>query len=198
MEKKCIIILGRSGGGKGTQAALLRDKLERGGYNPVHHITTGDGFRAFIKSDSHVASVARYVNDTGGLQPEFLAVWNWTNILINTLTGEDTLILDGLARRSAEAHMLHGAIGYLGYKNPTVIYLDVSERVSRDHLVSRGREDDKDESNITNKMTWFEMEVLPTLEIYKADPRYTILHINGNQSIEEVHKDIIEGLGLGK
>jgi adenylate kinase family enzyme len=62
--------------------------------------------------------------------------------------------------------------------------------------VSRGRDDDKDESNIANKMTWFETEVLPTLEIYKADPRYTILHINGNQSIEEVHKDIVKGLGL--
>jgi adenylate kinase family enzyme len=85
MEKKCIILLGRSGGGKGTQAALLRDKLERDGYNPVHHITTGDGFRAFVKSDSYLASVARHVNDTGGLQPEFLAVWNWTNILNSTL-----------------------------------------------------------------------------------------------------------------
>jgi hypothetical protein len=45
-------------------------------------------------------------------------------------------------------------------------------------------------------MEWFETDVLPTLEVYQHDPRYTVVHINGNQTIEDVHKEILQKLDL--
>lgn len=196
MNKKFYILIGRSGGGKGTQAALLKNVLEEKGAHNVVHITTGGGFRDFIKSDSYVASLARSVNETGGLQPEFLAVWNWSNIFINLLKGGETVILDGAPRKPFEIGVLHSAITFLGYTHPTVIYLDVTERVSRDHIKTRGRDDDLDETDVSRRMEWFETDVLPTLEVYQHDPRYTVVHINGNQSIEDVHKEILRKLTL--
>lgn len=194
MEKRFFIFIGRSGSGKGTQASLLKTLLEGKSSNPVIHITTGGGFRDFINSQSYAAKLAHSVNERGGLQPEFLAVWNWANIFITTLKGEETIILDGAPRKPFEASILHSAISFFGYTNPTVIYLDVSEHESRDHLIKRGREDDT-QDQISGRMGWFETDVLPALEIYRNDPRYQVLHINGEQSIEAVHAEIVEKLG---
>ena len=64
-----------------------------------------------------------------------------------------------------------------------------------EHIAGRGREDDKNEDDVTRRMNWFETDVLPTLDVYIHDPRYSVLHINGNQAIEDVHKEIMEKLG---
>lgn len=186
--------MGRSGGGKGTQASLLKDFMEKKGYDKTLHITTGGGFREFIKSGSYIANLAKNVNDTGDLQPEFLAVWSWANTFINTLQGGESIILDGAPRKPFEAGILHSAISFLGYRNPVVVYLDIAESGARTHIAGRGREDDKDETDVANRMNWFETDVLPTLDVYLHDPRYTVLHINGNQTIEEVHREILEKL----
>lgn len=196
MEKRFIIILGRSGSGKGTQAALLKKFLEERGVHDVRHITTGGGFREFIKSDSYLAKRSREVNASGGLQPEFLAVWNWSNIFITTISGGETIILDGAPRKPFEVNVLHSAITFMEYKNPVVIYLDVSESVSREHIKHRGREDDLNEEDVSERMGWFETEVLPALDVYLHDPRYTVAHVNGNQTIEEVHQEILKKLQL--
>ena len=194
MNKHFFILLGRSGSGKGTQAALLKSYLENKGAEKVLHVTTGGGFRDFIQSGGYIANHAKEVNNTGGLQPEFLAVWNWANLFITTLKGGETIILDGAPRKPFEASILHSAITFLEYPKPTVIYLDVSESGSREHIKGRGREDDKNEDDVTSRMNWFETHVLPTLEVYLNDPRYNILHINGNQTINEVHQEILEKL----
>lgn len=194
MEKKFFIIIGRSGGGKGTQADLLRGYLEAQGHTKVTHFTTGGNFRNFITQDNYVARLAKGVNDRGGLQPEFLAVWNWANIFITTLTGTETVIMDGAPRKPFEVSILYSAISFLGYVNPIVIYLDVSESVSREHIKGRGRDDDIDEEDVTSKMNWFETDVLPALDMYRHDPRYSMIHVNGNQTIEAVHKEIVEKL----
>ncbi|MEN9881220.1 MAG: hypothetical protein RLZZ308_403 [Candidatus Parcubacteria bacterium] len=196
MNKKFYILIGRSGGGKGTQAALLKKFLEENGDHTVVHITTGGGFRDFITSDNYIARLAKEVNETGGLQPEFLAVWNWSNIFITLFKGNETVILDGAPRKPFEVSILHSAITFLGYTHPTVIYLDVSESVSKEHIKSRGREDDLDDTDVSKRMEWFETDVLPTLEVYAHDPRYTVVHINGNQTIEEVHREILEKCNL--
>lgn len=194
MDKQFFILIGRSGAGKGTQALLLKKVLEEQGHEKVLHITTGGGFREFIKQENYISSKVKEIYDKGGLQPEFLAVWNWSNVFINTVTGVETIILDGAPRKPFEVEVLHSAISFLGYKNPIVIYLDVSESESRKHMASRGRSDDVEESDVKNKMDWFETDVLSTLEVYLHDPRYKMIHVNGNQAIEDVHKEIIAKL----
>jgi adenylate kinase family enzyme len=194
MEKQFFILIGRSGGGKGTQADLLRGYLESHGHQKVTHITTGGSFRDFITTDNYVARLAKEVNETGGLQPEFLAVWNWANIFITKLVGDETVILDGAPRKPFEVSVLHSAITFLGYKKPVVIYLDVSESVSRAHIAGRGRDDDKNEEDVTSRMNWFETDVMPALLMYQNDPRYSFIHVNGNQAIEEVHKELVSKL----
>ena len=194
MNKQFFILIGRSGCGKGTQADLLKQNLLQEGIKEVLHITTGGGFRDFIMKDNYVANLAKKVNDSGGLQPEFLAVWNWSNIFINTLKGDETVIFDGAPRKAFEVDMLHSAVSFFGYLKPIVIYIDVSEGWARERLLGRGREDDKEKEGVENRMNWFETDVLSAIDIYMHDPRYDFIHINGEKTIEEVHKDIINKL----
>lgn len=194
MQKQFYIILGRSGCGKGTQAQLLKKALEERNTDNVLHVTTGGGFREFVTSDSYIAGLSRKVNEEGLLQPEFLAVWNWANIFINTLKGGETIILDGAPRKPFEVHVLHSFITFLGYEKPTIIYLNVSEGWARERLLGRRREDDKDVADINRRLGWFETEVMPTLDVYNHDPRYTVVHVNGEQTIEEVHVEVLEKL----
>ncbi len=194
MNKQFFILIGRSGCGKGTQADLLKKALEEKDAKDVIHITTGGGFRDFVTKDNYISFLAREVNSTGKLQPEFLAVWNWSNIFINTLKGGETVILDGAPRKAFEVEMLHSAISFMGYEKPNVIYVDVSESWAKERLSGRGRDDDKNVEEVNNRMSWFETDVLPALDLYIHDPRYNFLHINGEQTIEEVQKEIISKL----
>lgn len=198
MQKQLFIILGRSGCGKGTQAELLEKVLKERGAEKVVHITTGGGFREFIGSDSYIAGLSRKVNEEGRLQPEFLAVWNWANIFINTLKGGETIILDGAPRKPFEVHVLHSFVTFLGYESPTVIYLNVSEGWAKERLLARGRDDDKNVEDVNRRLSWFETEVLPTLDVYRHDPRYSLIHVNGEQTIEAVHAEIMEKLDAFK
>ena len=197
MEKKFFIIIGRSGCGKGTQAQLLKEVLEKKGAEKVLHVTTGGGFRKFAESDTYSAKLSKEVTQTGGLSPEFLAVWNWSNIFIENLRGGESIILDGAPRRVMEVEPLHSAIHFYGYANhATVIYLDVSENFALARIAERNREDDNTIENAKRKMTWFEEDILPIIEIYSHDPRYTFIHIKGEQSVEDVHRDILEKVNL--
>ncbi len=197
MQKKFYIIIGRSGCGKGTQAELLKKVLEERGAPKVLHVTTGGGLRKFAESGTYSAKLSKEVTYTGGLSPEFLAVWSWSNSFIENITGEESVILDGAPRRVMEVEPLHSAIHFYGFSNhATVIYLDVTENFALARIAERNREDDSTLENAKRKMEWFEQDILPILDLYSHDPRYTFVHIKGEQDIEKVHKDILEKLDL--
>lgn len=194
MEKQFFIIMGRSGCGKGTQAELLKKVLEERGAEKVLHATTGGGFREFHEGSSYAAQASKALVNSGGLSPEFLAIWNWSNIFINNLSESETVILDGAPRRIDEVAPLHSAIQFYGYKNPVVIYVNVSETWAKEKLTSRGREDDRRIEEQERKMKWFNEDMLPCIDAYSRDPRYVYIHVNGEQAIEEVHAEILAKL----
>jgi adenylate kinase family enzyme len=190
MDKKFFILIGRSGSGKGTQAAFLQEFLKGKGFEEVRHTTTGSGFRALSERDLYTAKVSNELTLSGGLGPEFLAIWNWSNIFIENLTEKTTVILDGAPRRMIEVEALHGALTFYGYQKPVVVYLDVSEAWALEKLESRGREDDVRKEERERKMKWFFDDVLPCVAHYKNNPLYEFVRINGEQSIEEVSAEL--------
>ena len=210
IEKSFIIMIGRSGCGKGTQSQLLvkyfEDKyksLEAKDSTNITHVTTGEGFRKLISGDTYTANISKEITNTGGLNPEFLAIWNWGNIFINNIKENDSIILDGAPRKLIEVHVLSSALNFYNYKNPIVIYLDVSESWAKDRLLNRGREDDQNEEEVNRKMAWFENDVIPCINYYKEESAkentkesnsYKFLHINGEQTPEQISVDIVSKL----
>ncbi len=186
-------MVGRSGCGKGTQAKLLKEYLEGCGAEDVLHITTGGTFRDMMQREEYIPKMSKDINDKGGLMPEFLAVWNWSNIFIDKLKENTTVILDGAPRKIHEAHLLDSALNYLDFKKPIVIHIDVSEEWSRERLSARGRDDDTKES-IDRRMSWYESDVLPVIEYYKHNTNYEYVNINGEDTIENINLNIIKNL----
>ena len=48
---------------------------------------------------------------------------------------------------------------------------------------------------LEGRLDWFEKYTLPVVEYFKTNDRYTVLEINGEQTIEKVQTDIMEKLG---
>ncbi len=195
MNKETFIFIGASGSGKGTQVALVKEYLAKKTPSiPIFYVQTGEHFREFIKGDSYAASIARGVQEKGGLQPSFLAMWIWSDLFVKHLTGNEHIILDGAPRTLSEAHHLDIAMKFFKREQPTVIYLKVHREWSFNHLMARaekeGRKDDT-EASINKRLDWFDHDVLPTINHYRRDRDYDFIEINGERSIEEVHREII-------
>jgi len=195
MDKKTVLFFGKSGSGKGTQAKLLRDHLEKNTDRKVLYIETGDKLREFVKEDNYSSKLTKEIIGSGELMPEFLPIWLWSDHLVKNFTGEEHMILDGLSRRADEAPVLESALKFYKIKNPTVIYLNVSRKRAFELLKGRGRKDDTDEY-INNRLDWFDENVVPAMDYFKNDGYATFVDINGEQSIEEVHTDVLKALGL--
>ncbi len=191
MGQKTFIFFGSSGSGKGTQAKLLIDYLEREGKKKVIYIETGQGFREFLESGTYTSKLTKRVLDRGGLLPAFLPIWFWTSRFNRDFTGSEDMVLDGLCRRPDEAPILDGAIKFYKLSKPFVVLLNVSRKWSIDRLLGRGRYDDTSES-INKRLDWYEKNVAPAVDFFRNNPDYIFLDVFGERSIEEIHKDILE------
>ena len=195
MTKETFIFIGASGSGKGTQVALLKEYLaKKEPESPIFYVQTGEHFREFIKGDTYAAHIAREVQERGDLQPSFLAMWLWSELFVKNLTGNEHIILDGAPRTLSEAHHLDIAMKFFKREQPVVIYLKVHREWSFKHLMARaekeGRKDDTADS-INRRLDWFDHDVVPAINYYRRDRDYDFIEVNGERSIEEVHREII-------
>jgi adenylate kinase len=193
MSPQTFVFIGRSGCGKGTQAELLQKLLkEKDPESEIFYLETGQEFRDFIGTPGYSNELAKVIQEQGGLQPSFLAVWIWSNILIKNLNKQKHLFIDGTPRKLGEAIIFNGAMKFYSRK-PNVIYLNVSRTWSEKRLAERHRSDDE-LSMIKNRLDWFDSEVMPAVEYFEKNLDVNFLDINGERSIEEIHADIVKSL----
>jgi adenylate kinase len=196
-NKNFFIMIGRSGSGKGTQAELIKSYFEnvykeKSLDKKIKHITTGGNFRELIESDIYTAKLSKEIVNTGGLMPEFLAIWNWANIFVKNMEGDEDIILDGAPRKLIEMQALDSVMNFYGFKRATVVYIDVTKEWAIEKLEERGREDDKNRKEIDKKMEWFENDVKKVIEWYSEDPKYNFIHVNGEREIQDINTDILK------
>lgn len=192
-NQQTFIFFGRSGSGKGTQANLLIEYLNKNKTNGNLYIETGQKFRNFIsQEENHTSQMTRKVLDEGGLMPVFMPIWLWTGELVEKFSGKEDLILDGLCRRPDEAPVLDSALKFYGLKKPNIIYINTGKNWSLEKLRSRGREDDDKEEDMMRKLSWFDWNVMPAMSYFHGNDYYNFIEINGERTIEEVHAEIIQ------
>lgn len=199
MSPQTFIFIGPSGAGKGTQSRLLLEYLKRLDPNTnTFYLESGAKFRELISKEGYTSSLARKVNDKGELQPGFLSIHIWSHIFIEDFKGHEHAVIDGTPRTITEAEVLDSALKFYGKMNAKVVFLRVSDSWARERLLGRGRHDDSGEDSIARKMEWFKRDVLPTVEYLRNKEGYDFFEINGEQSIEEVHNEVLEKIGLLK
>ncbi len=191
-----FVFFGRSGAGKGTQADLLGKYLkEQDQEHPTYYFQTGGFFRDFLKKDTYTSKLVKETLKKGGLLPEFLPIWIWGQYLIDNYTGKENLILDGISRKFLESAVLDTALDYYNIKKRYIILLNVSEKWASERLFERGRSDDT-KNEIKRRLGWYKEKVVPAVDFFRDKKEYLFLDINGEQKIEEVHKEIISQVTL--
>lgn len=192
MQPQTFIFFGPSGSGKGTQAKLLIEELKKkdSGKN-ILYIETGQKFREFASEASLTSKLVREIIGSGGLIPEFLPIWIWTEYFVRHVSGNEHMILDGLSRRADEAPVLDSAMKFYKRENPFVISIELPREVAAQRLRDRKRADDTN-LDIEKRLNWYEENVIPAINYFRKNPYYKFIEVNGERSIEEVQKEILE------
>jgi adenylate kinase family enzyme len=190
------LFIGQSGAGKGTQVALLKERLLKN--NPetaFFSIETGEKFRSFIAGTSYSASLTREAMAHGILPPPFLAVQMWAQEMMEHYDGKSVVFLDGTPRVASEVPLLLSAAEFYGW-TLEVIHLTVGDDWSFDRITGRGRPDDAIEHAVRGRIAWYHTSVEPAVQLLKASPLVNMHDIHGEQSIEAVHEEICAVLGI--
>ena len=210
-------LIGRSGSGKGTQAKLLLEL-----YPKTEYIYTGDLFRDISSQDTEVGHKIKEVLKDGGLPFDDLATTLWMHKISYKVQEGEGIMLDGTPRRLEEALNLERFLNWLDRLDSTAFLLiDISReeafnRLSKRRICSQcgklipyvgdfkswqdchecggkliERPDDIPEA-INHRLDYFEKQVEPVIRHYEENS--SLIRINGEQSIEDVFKDIKKAL----
>ena len=191
-KPRVFLLIGRSGCGKGTQAKLLIKYLKDNNLGETLYVYTGERLRNFAeKEENFAARLAKSKMKDGDLLPSFLAVWLWSGALIEGVKENNNVIMDGSPRTLLEALMMDDAMEFYGRSNVIPIFLETSEEWSTQRLLGRGRNDDNLKS-IKKRLAYFEKDVAPVIDYYEKESKHKLIKVNGEQSVEDVHREILE------
>lgn len=170
-----IIFTGVAGTGKSVQGKLIADELG------LPWLSTGEFLRMLIAGSKRREMLSGKLLE----DKEIIALVQKIFGIINT---NREFVLDGFPRTLTQADWLLNQVKHGQLKIKAVINLTASEDVVRERLLNRGRQDDYDQA-INKRLLEFREAVVPMLAHFKQAgvPVYTI---DGEQSIEDVHKSI--------
>lgn len=192
------IFLGPQGCGKGTQLALLKDYLtQHDSARAVAHFEMGKTLRELATKDDYTGRLTDEIVKSGGLIPYAISASLFALYLMQNLpTNEEHILIDGFPRTATQVPMLDSALVEF-YKRimPTVVVLNISDDEAVRRLLPRGRNDDTEEG-IRKRLQWSREETMPNMEWFRSNPTYRVLEINGEQSIEGTHTEVLEKLGF--
>lgn len=200
-----LIFLGKPGSGKGTQAAMVAEKLR------IPTISMGELLREIATQDTPLARTVKEVTGKGNLLGDDLII----NILEERIEKNDCkkgFILDGFPRTVNQAEIFNKKVD-------KVIYIDVRNETIIDRLSSRRecptcraifnvitnppkkegicdncgakliiRKDDNPET-IKNRLKVYEESTKPLIDYYTK--KGLLMKVNGEQAIEDILNEIL-------
>lgn len=178
-----IVLIGIQGSGKSTQGNLLSKALK------IPYLSTGHIFRELAKEHTPQGRYIKEVMNSGLLIPDEKTI-QIVNDYLARPEYQSGYILDGFPRT------VHQAEAFTE-KPEHVFYLKVSDKEALWRLAFRegeGTEVREDETVIAirKRIDLFHEKTKPVLDYYRRHKR--LYEINGEQHIEEIHKEIMKHL----
>lgn len=172
-----ILLAGLPGSGKSTQAKLISQKLK------LCLISSGDQMRAVAREENNLAQKVKQIVESGGLVDDEI-VAKVIKKRVSHPDCQDGFVMEGYPR----------TLKQLDYFDPgfdKIIYLKIDERKAIDRLLSRKRVDDTED--VVRHRFNIQRDELNRLLAYLRTKR-EVVEVDGNYSIEEVNKKIMESL----
>jgi adenylate kinase len=187
---RTIVLMGRPGSGKETQANLLSEKT---GYAVF---STGKKFRELRERTDALGQHVREGYDAAKLLPPWFAQYLFEDALFK-LGADDGIIFEGTGRTVAEAELFHEVATWLG-RDYQVIYLDLEEEEARRRQTERALVQNRTDSNtaakITTRFDEYNTHTAKALEFFRE--KGVVIDVPAAGSIESIHQDIISKLGV--
>ena len=198
-----LVLLGAPGAGKGTQAALLKERYG------LAHVSTGDIFRENLKNSTPLGLEAKKYMDAGQLVPDE-TVMKMVGAKLEELENSNGFMLDGFPRTVAQAEFLEGKVKLDG-----VILFNVDDEAIVKRLSSRAvckdcgnittrlehdkcpscggelytREDDN-ENTVRSRLKVFHDQTEPLVKFYSD--RNLLLEVDASKKPEEVFESVVK------
>ena len=176
-----IIFLGPPGAGKGTQAAVLTQRLS------LAHLSTGDMLREANRAQTPLGKEAAEHMYAGRLVPSELV----QRLVAERISQPDCrkgYLLDGFPRTVDQAEALDKWLSAQGAKIDVVINLAVDDEVLLARLASRGRQDDAEEV-VRERLRQYDKLTRPLADYYRR--RGVLREIDGHGTPDEVFQRIV-------
>ena len=183
-----MVILGPPGSGKGTQAAMLVEKLN------VPHISTGALLRNAAKRGTELGLQAKAITDKGELVPDDIM----SDMIEERLSRDDVIngfILDGYPRTVAQAKSLDVILGRLGMPVQEALHIDVDPEQIVKRIAKRAKEQGRSDDTVLtvrNRMRVYAEQTAPVADYYAE--RGLLTHVLGEGSIDEILQRILSVL----
>ena len=206
-----LVLLGKQGAGKGTQAARLAE------HYGIAHVSTGDLLRAAAAAGSPAGKEAEQYMNRGELVPDDLVLR-----IVEELFAEDGLVnqgfvLDGFPRTLAQAEKLEEILA--GHPLDVVINLDVPTEIVLDRIAGRrvcenrgttyhvsappkdnwtcdvcdGRvvqRDDDTEEAVMRRLELYEEETVPIIDFYRKLGKLAV--VDGTGDSDDVFERLVQ------
>lgn len=176
-----LVLFGKPGAGKGTQAAFLKTT-----YNLVH-ISTGDLFRYNIKNETELGTLAKSFMDRGDLVPDQVTI-DMLEAEVDRNPQAQGFIFDGFPRTESQAAALDAFLTKKEMNITVTVALEADDDILVARLLERGkssgRTDDQDESKIRNRFEEYNQKTAPLKKYYEGQNKFH--SVNGIGSIEEI------------
>jgi adenylate kinase len=211
-----LVFLGAPGAGKGTQAAIISQKLA------LAHIASGDLFRQAVDKGTELGKLVKSYMDKGALVPDEVTI-QLISERLNELDCRSGCIFDGFPRTIEQARALDRMLASRGEAIGEAIYIEVAERELLKRLSGRWicrkcqtpyhevtsppkvrnicdkcggelyqRPDDTEET-VKKRLKIYFSQTIPVLDYYQEKGK--LFTVDGNLGIEEVSEKIINALG---
>ena len=180
-----LILFGKPGSGKGTQAEFVKNKYD------LIHISTGDLFRNNISNNTELGLLAKSYMDKGDLVPDEVTIKMLESEVNNHLNAKG-FIFDGFPRTTVQAEILDQFLITLKLSISMTIALEVDENLLIERLISRGkdsgRSDDQDRTKIQNRFDEYNKKTSPLINYYKNQNKF--FDVDGVGDINEISSRI--------
>ena len=208
---KIIVLMGAPGAGKGTQARLLQER--RG----LPQISTGDMFRALLKTETPLAAELRPLLNAGALVPDELTIR-----VVRERTAQPDCrsgyVLDGFPRTTAQAEMLEALATEQGHALLAVL-VDVPYDILEKRMTGRRscpvcgeiynvyfkppksdevcdlhpdvrlhRRADDNAETIKTRLVNYDRNTRPLLDYYEKTGR--LVRVDGTRDVETIYADV--------
>lgn len=208
---KDIVLIGMQGSGKGTQGDILIDHY---GFS---RFESGSYLRSMATQETDLGQLIKSLIDQGSFIPNNLILEIFKYYLLN-VPKDKPIIYDGIPRNVDQYTHFNKIVTDLG-RDYVVLYLYIGEEEALRRLNTRKicmncgrsypslyekdvcekcnvpltiRADDTNKDAVLKRISIYREQTMPMIELYKKEGK--LIEINGEQSIEEVYKDVEHAL----